>query len=183
MKTLVFDIDGVVLRWNSRLLDFLRRKNIRIFYRVAKIIKENKFLDTNELDKYFKEGFLHSYHISPEAARFDLNYKRIPKILNHLSKEYNIIALTAFSLDKKAQENRISNLELHCPNIFSEIYFVDTLSSKASKLLELKEKYNIHLFVDDSSRNIKEANVIIGEDKTFHMTKAKQWELLYKNLL
>ena len=61
------------------------------------------------MDRYFKEGLLRSYHTAQEAARFDINdKKKLPEILNQPSKEYNIIALTAFSLDKKSTNESYS---------------------------------------------------------------------------
>ena len=183
MKTIVLDIDGVVLRWNSRLLEFLKRKNIRIFKRIASIVKENKFLNVKELDSHFKNGFLNSYHSSPEAALFDVHYERLPEILNELKKEYRIIALTAFSVNKESEQRRRDNLELHFKDIFEEVYFVPPMNSKKDKLKELSKEYDIQLFVDDSSLHIKEAKVLFGENKVFHFKKPKDWEKIYKKLI
>lgn len=166
MKTLIFDIDGVVLRWNSQLANFLESVGIDK-QRFLDRIERNEFMD---LATEIHKDILHDYHRSKYCRELSPFEAQAPEIMRRLSKDYQIYALTSFSEHQGSIENRIHNLDMHYAGCFTHIEILPTLAPKKEKLKELSAKLDVQYFIDDTRLHIEEGIEVLGGKKVIWFT-------------
>lgn len=171
--TLILDIDGVVLRWNSRLVEFLHTKG-PVDPELARKVANNEYLDLSFMDmdaifEYHRSEFIEQ--LSPFEATTVLT-------IHELAAEFNLVALTSYSADPQAQNARRRNLETLFPGCFSEVIMLPTLSPKKTELRALAARYNVAGFVDDSPRHIHESLEVLGFDRTYWFNSFKHADAL-----
>lgn len=166
----VFDCDGVTLSWFTGLVKYLDRKG----YDSTPIVnaKPNDFIDINEIfvnsGKDPKEE-LKEFHSSIEFSQCELMESSSKQVLNRIFDDgCHIFIITACGDDKKTKQLRAENLNARYGRIFNDIQFVTAFGSKTRKLLELREKFNILFYVDDTVSYVVEA-IDLGID-AFHYT-------------
>lgn len=173
-QTLVFDVDGVLLRWNSRLVEFLSQHMI-VPQWIINSVKQDDFIPFGEIENLLP-NFLHRYHTSTYGQNLSIFEDSALTIMTQLHKKYNLIALSNFSTDPKAVSNRKINLEQIYGTIFSQVICIDPLVMKSSVLPDLDSSHNIKLFIDDSQSQILSAQEVLGKDKCFHFAnKGQSW--------
>lgn len=178
-KTIVLDIDGVVLQWNSQIIPFIHSKGKQVPTDILRSIFTNSFIDFKALNEIIP-NFLEEYHSSTFGKLLHLFDPRIPTALVHLKKEnhYKFVALTCFSSDSEVSKNRVLNLESYFGNLFEEIIVLPAGSSKKNSLADLSLKYEILLFVDDSMEHYNTSVEILGEENSFHFSEKNNWNTL-----
>ena len=106
-KTLVTDCDGVLLQWLTHVPDFVEDLGLDASH-LKDCLKGNQFIPffdlfaaTNE-----KEAFerLEAYQASEYLKKLPVIENGSEKVIKDLSKEYEIIVVTSFSENSKAQK-------------------------------------------------------------------------------
>lgn len=160
--TLILDIDGVVLRWNSQLVAYLQTKG-PVDPEISRKIMHNEYLDLSFMDM----DAIFEYHRSIFIEKLSPFEATTVSSIKTLANDYNLVALTSFSADPQAQEARVRNLEMHFPGCFSEVIILPTLSAKKVELEILAQRLNVIGFVDDSPKHIVESLAVLGYDRTY----------------
>lgn len=150
-KTILTDIDGVVLDWEEAFLtwmDFnghLADKQQKKYYSVAKA-----FGLTEEKAKQLVRQFNASASIGFLPPLRDSQY--YIKLL-HEKYRYNFVAVTSLSLDPFAQTLRERNLKKLFGNAFAKCICLDTGADKDETLKELAERFSGCYWIEDKVEN------------------------------
>lgn len=178
-KIILTDVDGVLLNWESHLLDFAIQRNVN-FNILSGIQKYLKSFSVVDFEKVFKMDpeFVTDYNNSDFSKKFK-PLKDAQDIINNIKDEYDIIAVTAMGTEKKAMDNRRENLEEYFPNAIKDIRFVNLGESKKDHFIDLIDKYgdNIICYVDDASHNTNIFNEVNKNAINFYMNRYRESEL------
>ncbi|MGR5555910.1 hypothetical protein ACQKQC_06370 [Vibrio fortis] len=157
----LFDIDGVVVRWFSRLPDFLKSKGLP-YEHVVKGMNKNIYMNLVDIFSTTceKEAFslAREYNSSQYIAELDAFDEQVAPALRELSKRGELIAVTCIGDDEKCHDFRKENLSVICGgDLFDEIHCLDIQQNKAPVIKEIAERKNVAFFVDDRPRHVREA--------------------------
>jgi len=151
-KTILTDIDGVVLDWeeafltwmdfNGHMADIEQKK----YYSVAKA-----FSLSEEKAKQLVRQFNTSASIGFLPPLRDAQY--YIKLL-HEKYRYNFVAVTSLSLDPFAKELRERNLKKLFGNAFAKCICLDTGADKDEVLKELSERFKGCYWIEDKVENV-----------------------------
>ena len=151
MKLLVTDIDDVVLCWlpsfrlfaekrlGKKLLGHPKVWDLSNWLKVTPAISKDLINEFNNSDTF------KSLHSLPNASLRFSEFKQ---------NGYNIIGSTACGTDLTIMQNRNLNINLHFPDIFTKIIYVNSSKEKDNHLsLFNNENLNTKIFVEDSYEN------------------------------
>lgn len=181
-ETIILDVDGVLLSWNSNILKFLTAKGYKITKDIIEDIANNKWIEMKRLDSLINGDFVKEYHNSRHCAQLPVVYNKLPMLLKILSETYELVTLTSFSNEEKAKKNRIRNLEDCFGNIFESHIVLNYGESKESSLKKLNKVKNVRLFIDDHHKNIEAGFNTLGTDKVFWLKSPNDWDIIFKDL-
>ena len=151
----VMDVDQVLLDYASGLREFVNRRDGKAIqgHSLTWDVTEWLQLASSEEAQATINEFARTYEFNPLDAMPGAD-----KVLHSLMREgYSLIALTACGTDPVIQNLRVGNLIHRFGEIFSEIHFVEYTDSKADKLLDIAERYDIVAFIDDKPENLEDA--------------------------
>lgn len=175
---LVFDVDGVLLRWNSRLIEFLSH-HIQVPEWIISAVKEDEYIDFKEIEKLLP-NFLNLYHQSSYAQNFDLFHKKSYDLISQCHQNYRLIVLTNFSSDPQAISNRKANLSKVFGDVFEDIICLEPTDLKVHALATIPD---FHLFIDDSQSQISEAHKTFPNKCIhFNIKDPELWQTLSSRL-
>ncbi|CAH7396835.1 conserved hypothetical protein [Vibrio chagasii] len=163
-----FDIDGVVLKWFSRLPDFLDSKGIDSTIIRSKI-NSDEYLEPTEIfqcDEEQAQTLLREYNASHYISRLDEFDPKTASALRKFSEMGEVVAVTCIGTLPKCKELRSENLYWLFGETFSQVICLDVDESKEEALRELNKDGMVQFFVDDRLRHVKEA--MAAGVKAFH---------------
>lgn len=153
----VFDIDGVVLDWFSRLGMFLDAHNIVH----AGNLNNREFIPFQQLFQCSNEKalkLLHDYNGGELAANLTPMSDLVAPTLNKLAKIGDVVAVTCIGLEARQEEQRVKCLNSAIgEGVFSDVICLDVVASKYETLKELNKDGRVVLYVDDRLKHIEEA--------------------------
>lgn len=171
--TLILDIDGVVLRWNSRLVEYLQTKG-PVDPELARKVLNNEYLDLS----FMGMDAIFEYHRSVFIEQLLPFEPTTVETIAELANDFQLVALTSYSADPQAQQARHRNLEALFPGCFTEVVILPTLSPKKTELRSLAARYDVVGFVDDSPKHILESLDVLGRARTFWFNSFKHNDAL-----
>lgn len=184
-KVILTDVDGVLLNWESNLLDFLiEKENVseKVLMNVRKYIETFSVTD-------FKKAFSNNFDLVTDYNNSIYSKSLTPlpdaqDIINNIKNQYDIIAITAMGTSKEAISNREENLEKYFPNAIKEIRFVDLNQSKKDHFIDLTKKYgeNIICYVDDASYNSQVFHEVNKNATNFYMNRYREAKIPTGNI-
>lgn len=161
--TILTDIDGVCLSWQSGLPYFAQKYNLPLEH-ILKMIQDEKFISPGKLfntDDNLGKQLIEKYNRS-DFIRYLAPYSDALRVINKLKEDYNFVAVTALGDSIDARLNRQFNLNALFPGAFSEVMMCGHDSSK-EQLFELaKTKYNVICYVDDLAHHCDHAAEILN---------------------
>lgn len=156
-KTLVTDCDGVLLQWLTHVPDFVEELGLDTSH-LRDCMKGNQFIPFFDLfaAKNEKEAFerLEAYQESDYLKRLPIMEDGAEKAISNLSKEYEIIVVTSFSENPKAQRNRAENLELRYGNAISDLICLPQAADKTEVLKDLAKSRDVKIWLDDQIKHV-----------------------------
>lgn len=160
--TILTDIDGVCLSWQSGLPYFAQKYNLPLEH-ILKMIQDEKFISPGKLfntDDELGKQLIEKYN-SSDFIRYLAPYTDALRVINKLKTDYNFVAVTALGDSIDARLNRQFNLNALFPNAFSEIMMCGHDSSKEELFKKAKDKYNVICYVDDLAHHCNHAAEIL----------------------
>lgn len=159
-RAFIFDGDGVIVQWTSKLAEFAKSKGLP-FEHIIEASKRNAFLPPCEAFSTDNEeeamGLLLEYNSSDYMAQLNPMAHNVGASLNKISELGKLILVTCVGTCPLSFLHRIANISSICgANIFEEMHFLDVDASKEDKLKELAERYDVGFFIDDRSRHVIE---------------------------
>lgn len=159
-RAFIFDGDGVIVQWTSKLAEFAKSKGLP-FEHIIDASKRNAFLSPCEAFSTDNEeeamALLREYNSSEFIAQLNPMAKDVGASLNKISALGKLILVTCIGTCPTSFLHRIANISNICgANIFEEMHFLDVNESKEDKLKELAERYDVGFFVDDRARHVIE---------------------------
>lgn len=156
MKTIIFDVDGVLLHWVSRLPFFCKDYNIdpsvalSLFFFNGHADLKDIFQQDNDADAFkmfikYHDEHAHCLNAYPDAVHY----------FKDIAAKYNIVALTKFGTCDKHVEGRRQNLESYFPGMISELICIDPSLSKYNNIKCINERYDVVALVDDLTENLE----------------------------
>ncbi|QIW90164.1 hypothetical protein OLCHANIL_00067 [Vibrio phage V05] len=155
-KTIIIDVDGVLLNWKANLPFFMMQlgmlDNLNINGSNTDTDARSLFINVSDMQL----GKLIGAYNEHECAKYIPAYEDAYDALRELSDRYNIIALTKFSMSRTSWSNRVHNLNALFPGMISEVISIEYFDSKAKYVEKLCELHDVKYFIDDSLDNIRE---------------------------
>lgn len=151
-KTIVTDIDGVVLDWEegfSIWMEHHGHKKVEGYQFMYKI-GDRYGISNNQGHKLIKT-FNESAAIGFLPPLRDAQYF-VKKL--HEQHQYDFVALTSLSLDEHAQALRVRNLKKLMGTAFSRVICLDTGADKDEALARLAQKYKGCYWIEDKPENL-----------------------------
>ena len=161
--TILTDIDGVCLSWQSGLPYFAQKYNLPLEH-ILKMIQDEKFISPGKLfncDEELGVKLIEKYNRS-DFIRYLSPYKDALCVINKLKEDYNFVAVTALGDSIDALLNRQFNLNALFPGAFSEVLMCGHDSSKEELFKKAKEKYNVICYIDDLAHHCDHASEILN---------------------
>lgn len=189
-KTLILDVDGVVLDWTSNLPLFCRsiglsaKKALQAICSGAHVPCTNLF-DTQNEDIAMQ--LLIDYNES-RYGRYLNAYIDAIQYVPLLAKKFNLVFLSSFGNTKSAWTNRRGNLEAYFPDCISDLYIIHPNESKDYMIGSIiaNEKSNgreVIGFVDDQLTNIEIAGRHLPADKLLYLNRGQDFQSDYTSFL
>jgi FMN phosphatase YigB (HAD superfamily) len=158
---IITDVDNVLLDWLEGFTRFLEKeKNIDVSH-IKQHLGTTAFIDSQDITKiacletnkllireYGKSNYLEELNAFQEDAAIHIN---------ELHKEFDFIALTCLSKNKKTINKRKRNLQNVYGNVFKDVICIGFGQSKEPDLFKLKQTENVVTFIDDREQHIKES--------------------------
>ncbi|MCY9861147.1 hypothetical protein OTK49_01205 [Vibrio coralliirubri] len=159
-RAFIFDGDGVIVQWTSKLAEFAKSKGLP-FEHIIDANKNNLFLPSCELfstvDEEEAMELLREYNRSEFISQLTPMSQDTGASLNKISELGKLILVTCIGTDPVSFLHRTANITNVCgANIFEEMHFLDVNESKENKIRELAERYDVGYFVDDRARHVTE---------------------------
>ena len=159
MKTILTDIDGVVLDWETSFHQWVELQGEfgmmkRDVYGVNRRYGIDKDRARRLVSQFNNSAWIGYLKPLRDAAVF---MNRI-----HYELDYNFVTLTSLSNDSFAQKARTSNLLTDIGFVFSDFNYLDTGADKDEALAELYEKHGSCYWLED-----KPENYVAGEKAGF----------------
>lgn len=154
---IVTDCDGVLLQWLAHTPSFvddigLDSKHLR------EIMDGNKFIPFYDVfcakNETEAKDRLIQYNNSHYMKFLPIIEEKSVSIIKKLSKKYDIIVVTNFSENIKAQKNRMENLELHYGDSISELICLDPEADKTETLEMLNKTRDVKIWIDDQIKHV-----------------------------
>lgn len=178
-ETIVFDVDGVLLKWESNLVHFCRDLGI----------PTNVVLET--YSSHFHPGSAKMFGFHPDdfdsgiemVMRYNMShygatlsaYEDAVHIIPKLAEKYNLIALTCFGKGMDYYINRRSNLQAFFPGCFSELYCINPTDKKAELFRKIKSENQVIAYIDDQDNHIREINSTLGFREPIQVLKLNRY--------
>lgn len=176
-KTIILDVDGVLLNWMSNLPLFCRSMGLSTeitlkAYNSSVHYDPRDLFGTCDLSQALK--LINMYNES-RYGRYLPAYGDAVRVLPKLAEKYHIICVSAFGETVEAWCNRRGNLEAFFPGCVSDLITIDMRSKKSRALQELKQDDDLDIvaFVDDQDTYIEQATEVFkGTDtKVFKLNR------------
>jgi 5'(3')-deoxyribonucleotidase len=156
-KTLVTDCDGVLLQWLTHVPDFVADLGLDTSH-LKDCFKGNKFIPFSDLfmatDEAEAFSRLEAYHESDYLKKLPIMELGADRVVENLSKEYEIIVVTSFSESVIAQKNREENLMLRYGNAISDLICLPQLADKTEVLKDLAKSRDVKIWLDDQIKHV-----------------------------
>lgn len=154
-KTIIFDVDGVLVDWASQLPLFCKRCGIDPVL-ALKHFTAKEHVDVRDLfgveQRNIAMELLNRYNL--EHGKYMTAFPDAIDFIHKLAKEYNLIALTKFGGTTDHWLIRKYNIETFFPGCFSELVSIDLSESKIGYVMEMQAEHDVIAFVDDQLENI-----------------------------
>lgn len=160
---IIFDVDGVLLKWESNLPFFCLKNGIDPVH-ACKAYSAANHLPADELfgvsDPEIGRELIRKYNLG-DTGRYLAAFEDAVAHIHKLSKKYDLVALTSFGVGTEYWLNRKFNLEAFFPNCFKDLICIDLGESKIPYVQDIINKHEslkqkVVAFVDDQSRNTDE---------------------------
>lgn len=154
MKTIVTDVDGVILDWETAFHNWMMDEGHQA---VSGTEHEWGMHRRFNIERSTATNMVRQFNESA-AIGFLKPHKDAVKYINQLAEEgYRFVMLTAFGKDKYAKELRRMNLEnLLGQDVDFDLICVDVAERKDKVLGELAEEYTGSYWIEDNPRNAKD---------------------------
>ncbi len=170
-RTIIIDVDGVLLNWKANLPFFMMQlgmfDNLNMNGSKTDSDARSLFMNVSEMQL----GKLIGAYNEHECAKYIPAYEDAYESLRALSDRYNVIALTKFSMSRTAWTNRVHNLNALFPNMISEVISIEYFDSKAKYVEKLRELHDVRYFIDDSQDNIREIKDAFKDIQCIHVDR------------
>lgn len=174
--TVLIDIDGVCVQWQSGLPYFMAKHSLPTGPALASLLNE-KFVSAEELfgmDNELSMLYLKEYNKS-KFIKYLAPYSDALEFVNTMKHKWNFVAVTALGTDKETVMNRVFNLNSLFPGAFKDIFVCGAGESKDEILSRAKDKYpDIIMFIDDLAENLESASRVIPEVPRYHMVRGER---------
>ncbi len=155
-KTIIFDVDGVLIDWASQLPLFCKRCGIDPVL-ALKHFTAKEHVDVRDLfgvnERHIAFDLLERYNL--EHGKYMTAFPDAVEHIHKLAKEYNLVALTKFGDTTKHWLTRKFNLETFFPGCFSELITIGHNESKIGYVAGVQSEHDVIAFVDDQLENIE----------------------------
>ncbi|CAM0013953.1 hypothetical protein MYOV011v1_p0309 [Vibrio phage 6E35.1a] len=154
MKTIVIDVDGVLLNWKSNLPFFMN--DIGMAHKLNDLSLIPTDIRASEMfvnASNSEIGKLMGAYTEHASARYMPAYEDALECLTELAKTHKIIALTKFGWSRTAWCNRQFNLNALFPTLIDELISIEFHESKSKYINEID---NVEYFIDDRIDNIRD---------------------------
>lgn len=176
-KTLIFDVDGVLLNWMSNLPIFCRsvglsaKGALKVY---SSSVHESPCVLFDTDDEELAKELCKKYNES-RYGRYLPAYQDAVRVLPLLAEKYNIICLSSFGNTTDAWLNRRCNLEAFFPDCITDLVIIPHMNKldELRRIVHQEEYYNRTVvgFVDDQSVHWLEGVEILGEKRTFLLNR------------
>ncbi|MGL6228603.1 MAG: hypothetical protein ACRC3J_05240 [Culicoidibacterales bacterium] len=169
-KTILVDVDGVLVEWFSQLPFFMSEENISSDVLLSR--QNGKWLSPRDMfgvESKESIALVKKYNKSEHIRRLAAYPDAIHHV-NILSKEYNFVAISALGTTAACYANRTYNLKALFPN-FGEIMLCDVFGDKRELIKKAAAKYDVLMYIDDRETHCEEAEEILGIRKVIHMQR------------
>lgn len=172
-ETIVFDVDGVLLKWSSNLPFFALEHGID----PVKVLKAYSVHDHwHPCDLFGVDDTKIAYDLikrynSGKYGRYLSAYEDAVSSLYLLAKKYNIVCLTSFGVGTELWLNRKKNLEAFFPKLISHLICIDLGESKVNEMKLLMKEHKVVAFVDDQLYNIDAIKENCPDVLTVHLNR------------
>ncbi|CAL9959883.1 unknown function [Vibrio phage D479] len=166
--TLIFDVDGVLIQWESQLPFFCAKNgidptNVLKHFTCPVHSTPNKLLGIR--DHKMASDMLQRYNI--EHGKYMTAFTDAVESIHKLARDYNLIALTKFGNTTEHWTIRKFNLETFFPRCFKELITIEYTESKVPYVHEIMGRENVVGFIDDQLENINEIRDNCGVETVF----------------
>ncbi|MCY9870443.1 hypothetical protein [Vibrio barjaei] len=159
--TFLFDADGLICQWTSRMPEFLTSKGLPTEPVLASL-KANDYISIEDIfsTKCTRTAteLLEEYNRSHHISQLDPICQSTGRVLRELAKIGDLIAVTCIGKEEISAVNRARNLEyIAKKNLFKAIHCLDFGESKEPIMNRLRDEHNVMMFVDDRPHHVQEA--------------------------
>lgn len=171
--TVLIDIDGVCVQWQSGLPYFMAKHSLPTGPALDSLLRED-FVSAEVLfgmDKELSMMYLKEYNKS-KFIKYLAPYPDALEFVNTMKSKWDFVAVTALGTDKETVMNRVFNLNSLFPGAFKDIFVCGAGESKDEILGRAKDKYpDIIMFIDDLADNLESAARVIPGVPRYHMVR------------
>lgn len=187
-KTLILDVDGVVLDWTSNLPLFCRSIGLSA-KKALRAICSAEYTPCTELFDTQNEDIAMQLLIEYNESRYGRYLNAFPDAIQYLpflAKKYNLVFLSSFGDTKEAWTNRRGNLEAYFPDCVSDLYIIHPKLSKSRMIRyimdnEQSQGREVIGFIDDQPNNIEIARKFLPDDKVLLLNRNTNVKNCYKS--
>ncbi|ELP5899777.1 hypothetical protein QTV49_001674 [Vibrio vulnificus] len=156
----LFDVDGVISKWFSRIVAFLKHKGLP-FEHVEEKMQMTNFISPKEIFSTSCEkhasSLLAEYNESHFIAELDPISSDTKRVLNTIAEFGDLMTVTCIGESEITQKHRINNIEAICGRkIFSEHHFLRVGQSKEDVIRKIMNRRNVVFYADDSAKHVRE---------------------------
>ena len=172
-QTIIFDVDGVLINWQSQLPFFCTRKGLDTSH-VLKQYTSPAHLTPMDLFGVHSEkiasNLLDMYNL--EHGKYMTAFTDAVEHIHKLSKKYNLVALTKFGNSVEHYTVRKYNLETFFPRCFSELISIGYDEDKSSYINNIRINHgNIIAFIDDQLSYIDDVRKHHSDIQSIHLNR------------
>ena len=188
-KTILVDVDGVLVSWLTNLPFFMQENNI--CKKQILMCIDSEWLTPSEMFDVDsdEEGMeLIKLYNRSKFIKYLPAYSDALKYVNVLMQKYNFVAISALGTTAECYSNRYYNLKSQFPE-FGEVMLCDVGADKTDLIKQACEKYDVLFYVDDREKHCEEAMFSLPTDKIIRMRRnstnfskfqiANDWKAVY----
>lgn len=180
-KVILTDIDGVLVDWRGKIFDFMvdQYKDSLDQEKLKNQLNGEEYCHFSDLVGNYGDpaeicdSYINSFHLKQLPC-----YEDAKTVINELKNDYTFIGVTALGTTEQIKKNRQDNLELHFPNVFKHVFYVNPYESKAPHIKQLTDLYGdkIVCFVDDLIYNLNDSYYANSNIKQFYLNRTNENE-------
>ncbi|CAL9983796.1 unknown function [Vibrio phage D479] len=172
MKTIVIDVDGVLLDWKANIPFYMIQLGM-----LSKLNPDwRNYHDADASGLFinsdtYEVGKLIAGYAEHDSSKYLPAYPDAYSAVGKLSRAYRLVVLSKFGQGRVAWFNRQHNLNALFPGMFDQVFCIEYYEKKSNWMRIISDTYDVEYFVDDSLDNVRDIEEHYPDIKCLHVDR------------